>query len=336
MARITQKDIAKKLGVSPSLVSRALAGTAEGIGADPDTIQRIQQQATALGYVPNAAARQLRGTGQPALGLIAADLEDPFFGPAVAEVIRQSHRTGYALTLAGFERREPGLSDVNLLLQHDLKGLLILGGGALNWAKPFVDRHIPVVRIGRGTASPGVWEVKLDEAKAAELIVHHLLQLGHREFAFVGALVETHEQRLRLVRDVLRQHHFSIRSTWAQLASTDVLEAGMAGVEQMARAHRDEWPTAIICSSDTVALGVLRALTIRGLRVPEQVSVTGYDDLALTRLTSPQLTSIRQPLPDMVQEALQLVRGEKSLRSLVPHPPQLITRASTTNREMPL
>lgn len=336
MARITQKDIAKKLGVSPSLVSRALAGTAEGIGADPETIQRIRQQAAALGYVPNAAARQLRGTGQPALGLVAADLEDPFFGPAVAEVIRQSHRTGYALTLAGFERREPGLSDVNLLLQHDLQGLLILGGGSLNWTKPFVDRRMPVVRIGSGTVSPGVWEVKLDEARAAELLVQHLLQLGHRELAFVGALLETHEQRLRLVRDVLRRHGLSIRSTWAHLAGSDVLEAGMAGVEQMSRATRDEWPTAIICSSDTVALGVLRGLAIRGLRVPEQVSVTGYDDLALTRLTSPQLTSIRQPLADMVHEALQLVRGERSPRALVPHPPHLITRASTAARSTPL
>jgi DNA-binding LacI/PurR family transcriptional regulator len=155
--RVTQKQIARQLGLSPSLVSRALAGTAHLIGADPATVQRIESTARSLGYVPNAAARQLRGAGQPVLGLVVMDLEDPFFGPAVAEVIRQSHAAGYALSLAGFERRKAEAADIQLLLQQDLKALLVLGSGPLDWVNRFLERKVRVIRLGSGSARRPAW-----------------------------------------------------------------------------------------------------------------------------------------------------------------------------------
>ena len=329
--RITQKDIARELGVSSSLVSRSLAGTAPAIGANPGTVRRIQEQARRVGYIPNAAARQLRGHGQPVVGLVAADLEDPYFGPAVAEVIRQSHRAGFALTLAGFERRQPGLSDVDLLLQHDLKALLILGGGPLDWVKPFVERGVAVIRIGRGLACPGVAEVTLDELTGMGLVVRHLTDLGHRKLAFIGAKLEVHEYRLSLVRQLLRRRGLSLMRGCAILSDPDVNEAGVRGVNLLAAARGEDWPTAIICSSDAVALGVLRGLANHGLRVPEHVSVTGFDDLALARLATPPLTSVRQPMAEMVGEALRMVRAGRDAKPSAPHVPSLMVRASTTS-----
>ncbi len=325
--RVTQKQMAQKLGLSPSLVSRALAGTAHRIGADPDTVQRIQAMALELGYVPNAAARQLRGAGQPVLGLVVMDLEDPFFGPAVAEVIRQSHQAGYALSLAGFERRKAEAGDIQLLLQQDLTALLVLGSGPLDWVKPFLARRVRVLRIGSGHAPPDVLQVTQDEAWGLKLVVDHLVELGHRDIAFIGVSLPAHEHRLELVRQQLKRHHLKLRPAQGVLAGTDVLEAGARGVAQLAA--REPWPSAIICSSDAVALGVLRAVARHGLRVPNHVSVTGYDDLALAALVTPPLTSVRQPLSDMVQQALALAAPSRSPASPPPHRPRLVVREST-------
>jgi LacI family transcriptional regulator len=326
--RVTQKEIARQLGLSSSLVSRALSGTAGHIGARPDTVQRIRRKARALGYVPSAAARQLRGGGPPVIGLVAADLQDPFFGPAVAEVIRQSHRAGYALSLAGFEQRTPSRADTELLLQHELDALLVLGGGALEWIEPFRARGIPVVRIGSGPRLPGVADVRVDEARGLELVVQHLLELGHRDFAFIGASLVVHGQRLQLVREALRRHRIKLPPHRAVLAGPDVLEAGLLGAEQLAGG---DWPTAIVCSSDAVALGVLRGAARHGLRVPEHLSVTGFDDLALARLATPPLTSVRQPLDAMVADALRLAREGAGAVPAPPHEPHLIVRSSTTS-----
>lgn len=328
--RVTQKEIARQLGLSSSLVSRALSGTAGHIGARPDTVQRIRRKASALGYVPSAAARQLRGGGPPVIGLVAADLQDPFFGPAVAEVIRQSHRAGYALSLAGFEQRTPSRADTELLLQHELAALLVLGGGALEWIEPFRARGIAVVRIGSGPRLPGVADVRVDEAKGLELVVRHLLELGHRDIAFIGARLAVHEQRLQLLREALRRRHLKLPPRRAVLAGPDVLEAGLQGVEQLAGTGGD-WPTAIVCSSDAVALGVLRGAARHGLRVPEHVSVTGFDDLALAHLATPPLTSVRQPLDAMVADALRLVREGTRAAPAPPHEPHLVVRSSTTS-----
>lgn len=331
MTRVTQKAIARRLGVSPSLVSRALGGTARDIGADPRTVRRIQEEAAALGYVPSAAARQLRGVGRPVLGLVAADLEDPFFGPAVAEVVRQSHRAGYALALASFEHRQPALSDVEVLLQQHLRALLVLGGGPLDWAKPCVARGLHVVRIGSGArpAGPGITEIRVDEAQGFDLVVRHLAERGHREFAFVGARQTIHERRAVLVRQALRRRRLALPDELAIVAGRDVLEAGLLGVERLERACGGRWPTALVCSSDAVALGVLRGVARAGLRVPDHVSVTGFDDLALARLSTPPLTSVRQPLADLVADALRAVAAGAPAKAPPPRPLHLMVRGSS-------
>lgn len=327
--RVTQKDIARRLGVSTSLVSRVLNGTAEAIGVNPETIARIRKEAAALGYAPSAAARQLRGVGPAVIGLMAADLEDPFFGPLAAEVARQCHREGFALTLAGVDRRQPDASDIEALLQHHLKALVILGGGPNAWAKPFRDRKIPVIRIGVGEGTPRVPQVCVDEECGYTALIDYLISKGHRVFAFVGARVPSHKRRRDLVRRLLRKRGIGLPTARALLPDADVLEAGLRGGEQLAREVGNEWPTAILCSSDAVALGVLRGVASAGWRVPEHVSVTGFDDLALARLANPPLTSVRQPLADMVADALRAVKegiGEQEIRL---HTPTLVVRAST-------
>jgi LacI family transcriptional regulator len=326
--RATQKDIARALGYSPSLVSRVLGGKAHVIGANAETVRAIRRKAVELGYTPNAAARQLRGAGAPLLGLVAVDLEDPFFGAITAEVVRQSHAAGFALTIAGFTERKASLPDIDAMLQHDLAALLVLGGGDLAWTRPFLARRTPVLRVGSGPGARGIVDIQVDEARGLTLLVDHLIRRGHKAVAFVGARQPIHIRRAELARHALARHRIRLQSTQIHLPHADVLEAGISGARALLRRRHAHRPTAIIASSDAVALGVLSGLAEAGCRVPEDFAVTGFDDLALARLAHPPLTTIRQPLPAMIRTALQHIKSGSS--KPVRFPPELIVRASTT------
>ncbi len=324
--RVRQKDIAKRLGLSTSLVSRALAGKAASIGVRPETVLQIEQTARALGYVPSAAARQLRGTSAGIVGVVAADLQDPFFGPAVAELIRQSHQAGYALSLVGFDQRDAESPDLGLLLQQDLSGLVVVGSGPLPWLQPFLARDLAVARIGSGPAPDGACNIAMDEAQAAAALADHIAGLGHQRVALVGADLAVHRERCRLLARALKLAGLAI--TAQAFGPAAVLEAGVEGARRLLEHTGARAPTTILCSSDTVALGVLRELADRGLRVPQDLSVTGFDDLALARLVNPPLTTIRQPLPDLVRAALQHLADPRA-RAPAPLKGHLIPRAST-------
>lgn len=329
MARVTQKIIAQQLGLSSSLVSRALSGTADAIGADPQTVRRIQEKARELGYVPSAAARQLRGSGQPVIGLAVADLLDPFFGPAVAEVITQCHRAGYAIALTGFEQRQANPADVDLLLQHDLAALFVLGSGSMEWTGRFKTRNIPMIRIGHGPRAPGVVDICHDEALGMKLIVDHLIKQGHRRFALAGAKQTVHENRLRIARSQVEKHRNQHTRHLTVLGGSQVMQAGLEAAEQLVAKHGKHWPTAIICSSDAVAMGVIHGANRHGIKAPDHVAVTGYDDLALAQLATPPLTSVRQPVPDMVAAAIKCIQSNCAKIPPAPFRPQLVIREST-------
>ncbi|MBP7275839.1 MAG: LacI family DNA-binding transcriptional regulator [Kiritimatiellae bacterium] len=327
--RITQKEMARRLGISASLVSRALSGTADRIGADPNTVRRIHQTARALGYVPSAAARQLRGAGQAVIGLAVADLQDPFFGPAVAEIITQFHRAGYALALTGFERRKADPADVELLLQHDLRALLLLGEGSLAWTRRFKERKIPMVRLGRGPRAPGMEEIRHDETLGMTRVADHLIRLGHRRFALAGARQPVHENRLEQARKILVEHGIRRADCLTALGSGAVLTAGAEAADMISKRLGTNWPTAVICSSDAIAMGIIRGAGERGIPVPGRVSVTGYDDLALAELATPPLTSVRQPFSAMVAAALRRVQTGRPAAPAETFAPELMIRGST-------
>jgi LacI family transcriptional regulator len=330
MTRITQKSIAQRMGISPSLVSRALAGKAGDIGILPETVALIKKTALKMGYVPNAAARQLRGTGGPVLGVIAADLEDPFFGPVLAEITRRSHRAGYALALAGFDHRAMDARELDLLLEQDLAGLVVVGGGPIPWIRPFAQRGVPIVRIGGGTEVPGVHQVASDERQGFDLLVRTLTQRGHRHPGFVGAAVEAHVARHHIFKAALRAAGLRIERQHVVMISNDVMTAGLLGGEKLLKQAAGHPPSVIVCSSDTVAFGLLRQLAMAGMRVPDHVSVTGFDDLALAQLTSPPLTTLHQPIPELIALALKMIGEGKPGTSTTRLPLSLIHRGSVT------
>jgi len=329
MVRVTQKTIARKLGLSASLVSRALSGKAEEIGCAPATVTRIREVAAKLGYLPSAAARRLRGEGGPLLGVVAADIADPFFSQVLASVIRLGHERGYALTVAGFERRRIHQRDLSRLLEQELSGLLLIGGGNESEYDEVSRRGIPVVRIGAVSPRSAFTQVGSNEEAGFNLLLKHLATLGHRNIGLVGADQKVHRHRMDLVRSLTATHGLRVASRHVTLGSDEVLKAGLEGGRQLLRQSGAKQPTAIICSSDTVALGVISALRDHGSRTPEDVSVTGFDDLLLSRICTPPLTTLHQPVEAFTEYALEALIGRRPLPRTRQFAMELVVRGST-------
>lgn len=329
MSRITQKNIALKLGISPSLVSRALSGKAGSIGGSIETTNLIIKTAKDLGYVPSAAARRMRGEGGPVIGVVIADIGDPFFAQAMSELIRQTHQRGYALAVAGFDRRVIDQRELSLLLEQDLSGLLIIGGGPIEWLGSHAGRHMTMVRIGSVQQATDIHQIGPDEAVGFLNLIRHLKSYGHQRIGFVGADHEVHRERLKLAQSLARKDGMICKRKHVAVGSDHVLKAGLDGGRKLIEQSGNDLPTAIICSSDTVAMGVMNVLVDRGIRIPGDISVTGFDDIMLSQLTSPPLTTLHQPLPDMIELALNTIISGKHMTAIAKLPLKLISRAST-------
>ncbi len=328
---ITQKDIARALGVSVSLVSRALGGKAKAIGARDGTIARIRRMASSLHYVPNAAARSLRGAAANTLGVVVFDFDDPFFNAVITAIQHRAHASGYSLVLVGFERRRVEPADLDPLLKHRPDGLIIAGSGPVGpWLRPFLRPGRPVVRIGTGKGMPGMRAVSTDHAAGVRAVVAHLTGLGHRRIAFLGTTSALPRQRYRIMAGELRRRALECRREWAVFSDACAAEAGYGVCREWVEKRRDGGVTALVASSDVVAMSALRALHEAGVRVPAEVSLTGFDDIPAARMAIPALTTVRQPVEAMVEAAFALVtRQQEAAADSARFTPELVVREST-------
>jgi len=320
--------VAKKVGVSEATVSRVLNNKP---GVSETTRQAVLSALDVLGY---ERPTQLRGERARLVGLVLPELQNPIF-PAFAEVI------GGALAQLGLTpvlctQTKGGVSEadyVELLLQQQVSGVVFAGGLYAQADAPhdhyrlLADRNIPVVLINAGIARLGFPGVSCDDAVAVEQAWRHLASLGHERIGLVlgpGDHVPS-ARKLAAARalagnalpdDFVARAIFSIEGGHA--AATRLIDRGVTG---------------FICASDPLALGVVRAARRRGLDVPAQISVVGYDDSALMNCTEPPLTTVRQPIESMGKAAVELLHAQIG-GSPVPadellFEPELVVRGST-------
>lgn len=305
---ITQKDIASRLGVSVTLVSRVLGGKAEEIGAAAKTVASIRRTAADLGYVPNATARILRGVSSRTLGVVVYDFEDPFLGALIGALQRLAHRGDHTLVLTGFEQRRENPDALRPLVKHGISGLIIVGsGGREDWLEAFLARGLPVARIG---TSPGATHatVAVDSARGIAALLGHLSSGGIRRVGFIADALPAHQERRRLFEQQAAALGFLSRPEWGLSRSESGSAAGLQGTRELLD-RGGERPQALLAAGDAIAIGVLRALREAGLTVPGGMSVTGFDDLPLAEALTPALTTIRQPVAELAQTAFAWVAG---------------------------
>ncbi|MFC1406472.1 LacI family DNA-binding transcriptional regulator [Streptacidiphilus sp. N1-10] len=314
-------EVAKRVGVSEATVSRVLNGKP---GVSDTTRQSVLTALDVLGY---ERPTQLRGVRARLVGLVLPELQNPIF-PALAEVV------GGALVQLGFTpvlctRSAGGLTEaeyVTMLLDQQVSGVVFCGGLSADEYRQLLGRGVPVVLLNAAVDYLGFPQVSTDDTAAVQQAHAHLTSLGHRR---IGLLVgpEDHTPSERKVaafralapagsRQPVAHALFSFEG--GQAAAAELLAAGATG---------------LVCGSDVLALGAIRAARRAGLRVPQDVSVVGYDDSAFMNYTDPPLTTLRQPIEAMAKAAVTLLVNQMGGNAPTPkellHEPELVVRSST-------
>lgn len=329
----TQKDIASQLGVSPSLVSRALTGTAEEIGARPETIQQIREVAARLNYRPSAAALTLRGVPTRTLGVIVRSFEDPFFGHMIGELQALAWTKQYSLVLTGCPSVKDEDIDLASLRKYQLDGVIVVGSDF----EPvglgtFSEQGIPVVQIGAGPPRPGTIRVTMDQAHGLQQLVAYLVKLGHRDIGYVGDDTPPHLRREEFAQQILKNQGVAARpNARVRMAAQDV-KTGYEAMQRLLLQCGELLPTAVIAADDVMAQGALRALYERGIRVPGDLSLAGIDDIPSARMSIPALTTLRQPTREMVRRAFQALMGPGT-KSKTQTPNEIVVEPELVIRE---
>lgn len=298
-------DVARKVGVSEATVSRVLNNKP---GASEATRQAVLTALDVLGY---ERPTKLRGERGRLVGLVLPELVNPIF-PAFAEVI------GGALAQQGFTpvlctRSAGGISEaeyVDLLLRQHVSGVIFAGGffserqADHSHYRILKDVGVPVVLINASVEKLGFPQVSCDEEVAMEQAYRHIISLGHNKIGFLLGPADhvPSERKLAAVRALAERDNRSVDDELVTHSQYS-LEAGQAATRRLL----DAGATAVICASDPLALGAIRAARRAGLRVPEDVSVIGYDDSVLMNSTDPALTTIRQPIELMGRAAVELL-----------------------------
>jgi LacI family transcriptional regulator len=315
---VSQKQIAERLGVSIALVSRVLSGKASEVGIADATIARVLAMAEEMGYVPSAAALTLKGKSSRTIGVVVYDFRDPFFGVMIEKLQEQAHEEGYSLVLAGFKGRHPEPSDLAPLHKHAIDGLIILGSADRScWLDGFGT--LPVARIGHGHPDEASVRIGIDEADAARQLLDHLASKGCDRHAFIGANLFVHALRFQCLENVARATGRTIENhCWA----SDGFDAGLQATRNILSG--DTQGLSLVCATDAIAMGALHALDDARVRLP----VTGFDDIPAAAQFIPPITTMRQPVGEMVRRAFRSMlepttAGEELLRG------ELVPRRST-------
>ena len=327
-ARPTIADVASRSGVSTATVSRVLSG---GRPARPATRARVLAAAEELDYRPSAVARALKLRATRTFGLIITDIENPFFPQLVSAIEAEAVARGYGLVLCNTSDdpvREVGALD--LLIERRVDGIMVASSHAMRrHARLLAEIGVPVVLVNSGRVD-GLPSIDTAQRRGARLGGEHLLSLGHRRIGHITAprTNAAAAERLAGVRDAVRALGAGVSLAVAE-GNSHVEEGARAGVELIERGC-----TAMCCYNDLTAIGALRAVRSAGLRVPQDISVVGFDDVEMAAWTDPPLTTVRQPTDAMGRWAVErLVR--LATDSTAPEPesvhlePTLIVRGST-------
>lgn len=332
---VTIRDVAKMAGVSTGTVSNVL--NRPSIVADV-TRQRVLDAVESTGFIRNTQAYQLRGGRSHTVGVVVLDVSNPFFTEMFRGAESRLQAEGYVLMLGSTDDSiEREVNFVRAMEEHRVEGVLITPAAAdLESLSGLKTRGIPTVLLDRKATADEFCSVTVDDVRGGELAARHLFDTGHQNIVFVNGPTTIRQCRDR------RQ---GVRKAARAVSKVTAVEVTELSVATLTVRHGEEAvdrilamlprPTAVMCANDLLALGVLRGLAVRGVRVPEDLAVVGYDDLIFGSMLSPALTSIRQPAFELGVAAAQLLLDEvhnpDHRHREVRFEPELVVRASSSS-----
>jgi len=310
----TIKDVAKLAGVSVATVSRVINNSPK---ASEHSRLAVNQAMEQLKYHPNANARALAQQSTETMGLVVGDVSDPFFGALVKAVEQVAYETGHFLLIGnGYHNEQKERQAIEQLIRHRC-GALVVHTKKIpdNDLIPLMQQIPGMVLINR--VLPGFEQrcIALDDRYGAWLATRHLIQLGHQNIAYICSThsISDAEDRLQGYYDALREHNLSCNDRLVSLGEPDEVggEQAMTGL-----LGRGKPFSAVACYNDSMAAGALAVLSDNGVRVPEEMSLIGFDDVLVSRYVRPRLTTVRYPIVAMAQQAAELALALANNQSL--------------------
>jgi LacI family transcriptional regulator len=299
---VTIADVAKHCGVGVMTVSRVVNG---GNLVSAETAARVRSAIKKLGYQPNEAARMLKGRNSKTIGLILPDLSDTFFSVCAHSVQQFAAKRGYTTVLLASERdAEIEVAELAMLRARSIAGILIFPSSeaCIPGLKSFSANGTPVVMIDRTYAGVDAGQVVVDNRGGAEKAVAHLLEHGHSNIWCVG-----YDKKYNSISERIAGYEVVLRQAGLAPKFVVVDEADQIAPNLLPQIQSAELPIAIFALNNVTSLCVLQALRQRGIGVPRQVAVVGFDDFEFASLLSVPLTAIRQPADELGRSGTRLL-----------------------------
>ncbi len=332
-----------------AVLAKVSVGTVSNVLNSPDRVsestrRRVEQAIEKLGWVPNESARQLRAGRSRSIGMVVMDIANPFFTDVVKGAEDLLYSGQYSVQVGNSNSSlDRELTLLERFEQQRVGGVLFAPiEDSAEWVLRLRQRGIPVVIVDRAGNGTDYCSVGVDDVAGGRLAGQHLLDQGHKRIAFVGG-----PSSLAQVRDRRHGAELAVEQAGGDASllvvgtPTTSLEAGVSSAGEIASLPEPERPTAVFAANDLIAIGLLQGFVTAGLRVPEDMAIIGYDDIAFAAAAAVPLSSVRQPREDIGRKSAELLVGEiEAADSSAPHhhesirfTPQLVVRRSTQRRK---
>lgn len=342
---VTLLDIARASGFSVSTVSIVLSEAPLSQNVASTTREHIRTIAQQLGYHPDAYARSLRRRSTQTIGVLAFDLSDPFCTPIMRGIQGSLRSAGYLpLIVDAQAQRKLFDSSLHMILERRTDGVIVIASWVFEETNLLGDvkkNNVPIVIIGRDLVARGIDSVLVDNETGGEIAARHLTDLGHRRIAVIRGpqeMVDSAPRWVGIERVAVAEGLEIDPELVFELPGLADPASGFKGGLRLARKMLKSRRafTAVIAFDDLTALGVVRGFAEAGIRVPEDCSVMGFDDVLPAEVATPSMTTIRQPLKEMgceaaerVLQAIQRGAGKAERARLHKATPELVRRMST-------
>ena len=302
------RTIARLANVSIATVSRTINRVST---VNPKMAKRVWDVIEKLDFVPNTQARALVSGRSKLFGLLVSEITNPFFPELIQGFENIAVENGYEILISSTNYDPKRMSHcIRRMLERKVEGVAIMTFGI---EEPLLDqlakRNVPLVFIDVGPDRPGISVLKVDYHHGIRQAVQHLAALGHRHIAFVSGPMRLHSAQSRLAAFSKSMLECGISPEVSQIVEGDhTLEGGGIAMEKLLA--QKELPTAVICSNDMTAIGVLHKLYRTGLRVPDDISVIGFDDIHIAEVMMPPLTTVQMSRLEIAKAAFGALRGQ--------------------------